>query len=334
MEESHDIVKLDDKDREILFELDLNARMPLSELAERVGLSPQTAKYRIMQLEKHGVIKGYVTCFDLSKFGYMRYRVYIRYENIIPGSKDEKNIINYFKNHRNVIWFASISDKWDLSVTFAAKTIVEFNDMLKELYERFPGKLHNNVVSATIMDYLDPRAYLLDRKTWCKVQIAYGGEFAKTDFDDIDKKIIKLLGRNARLSSAEIGKKLKLNYKTIQARIKRMERQGVIRGYRTWIDVTKSGYLAYKVLVNFRKFTKHEELVATKFCRDDSNTIYLSTCVWPWDIEINIEAESEKKFFTVFRSFRALMGDLIQDYEVLTLRENHKLDYCPFAEEL
>ncbi|MEA3514792.1 MAG: winged helix-turn-helix transcriptional regulator [Nanoarchaeota archaeon] len=323
-------IKLDKKDKEILFELDLNARMPLTQLAKRIKLSPQTTKYRIERLEKKGVIRGYVTFFDASKFGYLYYRLYIRYENV--SLEDEKRIIDYFKKHEDVVWFISTSGRWDLEILFTARNFIHFNKILKDVYAKFPDKLHNNLISVSIANYHQKRGYLLNKKT--KVQLDYGGEPEIVKIDNLDKKIIRLINQNARFTSSEIGAKLDINYKTIQLRIKKLEEKGIIQAYRTWIDFKKIESLYYKSLIKLRKFPKEEENKILSFCAQNPNVIYLTTCVWPWDIELEVETQEEKTFLEILRSFRELMGDLIIDSENLTVTAEHKLNYCPFSEKL
>jgi Lrp/AsnC family transcriptional regulator, leucine-responsive regulatory protein len=320
-----DEVKLDLKDKKILFELDMNARMPLTELAKKVGLSPQTTKYRIERLEKEGVIRGYITFFDISKFGYAHFRLYIRFENVSP--EEEKRIIEYFKKHENVHWLVSTTGRWDLEVLFVARNFIHFNKILKEIYKKFPNKLNNNITSVSVLNYHQRRGYLLDKKS--EIQISYGGEPEKIEIDKIDNKIIKLINPNARLTNNEIGMKLGINYKTVQARIKKLEEKGIIQAYRTWIDFSKLGSSYYKILLKLKKFTDKEEKESLAFCSQHPNVTYFITCVWPWDVEIEIEGD-EKKFLEILREFRELMNNNIIDYETLTVTEEHKLNYLPF----
>lgn len=322
--------KLDKKNRKILYHLDMNARMPLTRLAKKVGLSPQTTKYRLSQLEKSGVIKGYVTFFDASRFGYLYYRLYIRLDNVT--AEEEANIIDYFKHHNNVVWFISCVGKWDLEVLFAAKNFIHFSNTLKAIHTKFPGKLHNNITSVSVTNYHHPRAYLIGTKT--AVQANYGGEPSKMALSKTDRKIIFLINQNARLNSSEIGNRLRLNYKTVQSRIKAMQKSGVIQAFRTWMDYKKIGITTHKVMFRLRKFSKSEERKALQFCKQHPNVVYFVTCVWPWDVEIEVESENEETFLNVLRSFRELMGDLITDYDTLTVTKEHKLNYCPFAEKL
>ena len=321
------IIKLNKKDREILFELDMNARIPLTQLAKKVKLSPQTTKYRIEQLEKKGIIKGYVTFFDAAKLGYLYYRLYIRYENV--SLEEEKKIIEYFKTHQNVVWFISISGRWDLEVLFVTRNFIHFNKILRELYSKFPNKLHNNLTSVSIANYHQKKDYLLNKKT--KFQLSYGGEPNIIEIDKIDKKVIKIISQNARLTGVKIGTMLNLSYKTIQLRIKKLEKKGIIQGYRTWIDFHKIGYSYHKSLIKLRKFQKQDEKKILEFCKQTPNIVYLITCVWPWDIEIEVESQEEETFLNILRSFRKEMKDLILDYENLTVTTEHKLNYYPFT---
>ncbi len=52
-------MNMDDLNRRILRELTHNARLPNTELAERVGLSPSACLRRVQELERQGVITGY-----------------------------------------------------------------------------------------------------------------------------------------------------------------------------------------------------------------------------------------------------------------------------------
>ncbi len=62
------------------------------------------------------------------------------------------------------------------------------------------------------------------------------------DYDAKDVGILRLLGRNARLSSREIAKELKIHPNTVIERMRRMEKEGVITRYTAVFDFRKLGY--------------------------------------------------------------------------------------------
>ena len=62
------------------------------------------------------------------------------------------------------------------------------------------------------------------------------------DLDETDVKILKTLVSDARLSSRQISKKSGVSIGTVLSRMKRMEREGLIKGYSAVVDHEKMGY--------------------------------------------------------------------------------------------
>ncbi len=59
--------------------------------------------------------------------------------------------------------------------------------------------------------------------------------------DEKDRAILDILQRDDRTGYAEIGSKVKLAASSVYERVKRMERQGVIRGYGAVVDAKAVG---------------------------------------------------------------------------------------------
>jgi Lrp/AsnC family transcriptional regulator, regulator for asnA, asnC and gidA len=62
--------KLDAKDKKLLNILQENGRAPYSQLADEIGLSEATVRYRIKKLMDAGVIKNFTVLLDPKKIGY------------------------------------------------------------------------------------------------------------------------------------------------------------------------------------------------------------------------------------------------------------------------
>lgn len=61
--------------------------------------------------------------------------------------------------------------------------------------------------------------------------------------DEIDRQLLGLLRRNARVPISELARAVKLSAAPVSRRIDRLEREGVIRGYVTVIDDQATGDL-------------------------------------------------------------------------------------------
>ena len=58
----------------------------------------------------------------------------------------------------------------------------------------------------------------------------------------MDLKIINVLNENARTSFREISRKLKISLTTVANRVKRLEQDGIIKGYIPLINLDRVGY--------------------------------------------------------------------------------------------
>ena len=65
---------------------------------------------------------------------------------------------------------------------------------------------------------------------------------AKVELDETDKKILREYLKDARLSYREVARRVRVAVGTVMARTKRLETEGVIRGYTALLDHEKLGY--------------------------------------------------------------------------------------------
>lgn len=76
-------------------------------------------------------------------------------------------------------------------------------------------------------------------------------EFANKGLDDLHWEIIRELQLNARITIVEIGKRVGLSAPAVAERIKKLEEEGYIKGYRTVVDYDKLG-LSVPVFINYK----------------------------------------------------------------------------------
>ncbi|HYE81316.1 MAG TPA: Lrp/AsnC family transcriptional regulator [Clostridia bacterium] len=90
----------------------------------------------------------------------------------------------------------------------------------------------------------------------------------KTDtIDEIDKEIIKLLCKNARMSYVEIGEMINLSRVAVKNRIKALEDKGIIQGYSAIVNTEKLGRsisVFFYLVITPRNMYEVAEELATK----------------------------------------------------------------------
>ncbi|NMH86525.1 Lrp/AsnC family transcriptional regulator [Flavivirga algicola] len=73
------------------------------------------------------------------------------------------------------------------------------------------------------------------------------------DIDRLNWKILKCLQENARLSNAEIGRRVGVSSPAVSERIKKMEDLGLIEGYKAIVSPFEVGY-QLKAIITLRAF--------------------------------------------------------------------------------
>jgi DNA-binding Lrp family transcriptional regulator len=86
-------IAMDDKDRQLIRELQRNGRLTNQELAEKVNLSPSPCLRRLRMLEEARVIQGYTALIDQKAYG-LPITVFIR----IRLDRHSKDGIQAFEN--------------------------------------------------------------------------------------------------------------------------------------------------------------------------------------------------------------------------------------------
>lgn len=78
-------------------------------------------------------------------------------------------------------------------------------------------------------------------------------------FDSVDRRILAILQTEGRLGLTEIGRRVNLSQPAVSARVKRLEKSGVISGYRAVVDPARLGLNIHAVV---RLRTTHARVAA------------------------------------------------------------------------
>src|SRR6188474_208691 len=147
-EESTTHVSLDEKDIAILKLLQLNARITVKEISDKVNLSTTPVYERIKWMEETGVIRQYATLVDPAKLNkHLMVIVYVslKQHNNTAGSKFVKAI----NDMNEVLECYSISGEFD----FMLKVVVEDMNVYYDFHVNRLSEIENigNVQSVFVM---------------------------------------------------------------------------------------------------------------------------------------------------------------------------------------
>jgi len=233
---------IEDKDREILFELLQDCRQPLSKIAKTVRLPQQTVSYRIKKLEKDGVIKKYTVNINYPKLGFARHSLYLDLRSV-SGEEVDK----YLKQITDIsevscCYMLHDISQWKIYISVWTKTVERYDEIQTSIITKFKDYLKNYLSFQSIKSYTY-FARRLNTKKKAKEDIKE--ELDPIKIKDIDWKLMKILQADSRTGSVDLAKKLKISVNTVMRRLQFLKKNEIIERFYPIVNMNKIGYKEY-----------------------------------------------------------------------------------------
>ncbi len=317
---------IDLKDKKILALLDFSARLPLASLAKATGLTKQTVDYRIKSLIKRGIIEGFFPVINTPMLGYKYCRIFVQFDS--AGAKTEKKLFDYIFKHQNLFWAFSLGGEYDHLLIYWVEIPSKFERIVPEFEALFGDGIRKkseqvitNVIHLSHKNFEFKKAHRFDLKE-TNTRIA---------LDETDKAILHELSLDARQSLVEIAKKTSSGPKVVSYRIRRMESEGFLVGFRPIINYEKLGLTYYKVFFNLAFHDVKEFDQFERFLLNNPKTLFIVKGVgMEGDLDVELLAENNQEFFEFIQETKKSFPHLIRDYKYLIYTKTIKVNYLPF----
>ncbi len=316
--------KIDAIDRKIIYELEQNCRRSLNEIAKNVRVSKQTLHYRIGRLVHEKVITQFVAILDVSKLGLVNHEVWVQLD-VLPENK-KKQFIDFLIAHNATRWVASCGGKIDIVFAIAAENTVKFNSLLTDILSKYPNYIKNYFVTITLEYLTYPRSHLIN-KTENDSYSYLGGEPKRVDLDQIEIGLLKLLSKDARISTVDLAKELEITENTVRAKIKRLENDKMIQTYSAVIQPSLLGLIHFEILATTNNLTKEKEKEIKTYCMLSPYITYYLKLLGKYDLDIAFDALDQEHFQRTLIEFRSKFSDIIKDFDFVYVTHVHKFDY-------
>lgn len=317
-------VTLDMKDKKLLFELDKNSRLSLSQIARKVGVSQEVVFHRVNRLKKLGVIKRFQTIVAISRIGYVAPKVYLQLQDLTK--EKYKELYTYLMKHKSVFWFGLCQGRWDLIIAYWSKDSFEFGRLVDELLNKFSKYILEREVSFgknTIQ--FNRRWFYSDRTQPIEFDFGVGKE--NFEINKVSLEILKHLANNARMSVVELSTLVGKSVDVVRYNLKQLEKHKIISGYKFALNAQKLGYEGCKSFLYFKNINEKrlKELIA--FCKSQKNIVNIVLCVGSWDMEIEFEVKDFDEFYTIMDEIKNHFKDVIKNYESVVFKEEPKQEF-------
>ena len=304
------MIKLTKKDKRLLFYLDENARYSNTYLAKKTGMSVSNVIYRINRLVELKVIEEFYLL--LNPFAFRS-----RYDRIMVSFKsawDPAVIKDYCLKDRKIGWFIFFDAKWNFSCQVWSNTAAETKQVMLGLLAKFGDTIEEYAISSVIGIEKHEHNFLLPEKEAKQSSILATPAIS---LDALDKKILGLLSRQARMKLVDVATALACDYKTVSYRLKRLQDAGLIIGYKLKLNRFNLGYDYYKVLIQLGSHTLAQLQTLKATLRSDKRVLFITDGLGWADLEFEMFCGNQDEYRRFQTGLKKQFSPILKGYETL-----------------
>ncbi len=315
------MLNIDKLDKKILSVLDWHGRMPVNQIAKKVGSNKDVVSYRIKNLEKRGVIVRYFPILDMFKLGYHTSRFYFDLEEMTK--EEEEKFLDFLdkKINAGLIFRMDYPYRWGIvlwirNIYELEKTIIQIKHYLGKNLIRY-----NHTLFSMFRQY--PKDFLFGKdfhSTYYSLEPTNEVSYDETDF-----KILKELAGNARATTMEIAKKLKIPQTTVSNKIKMLEKKKIILGYRAEINFIALEHMNYFLEIYLEDNHNLKEIES--WADYHKHVVWLQKVIGTCDIEIEVEVKDRVALEKLLNELRSKFKNIRKI--VFWSQEYRKLTFLP-----
>lgn len=315
---------LDLFDRKIMFELEKDSAIQISQLAKRIRRSKEFVNFRVHRLEKEKIILGYSAIVDMSKLGYFTFRIYLKWQNMTQEQKQQ--FYDIIKNIKNVWTTTVLHGKWDFAFFIGVKSTDVFHKIWNEVQLNYKDKIAESKIAIYSPIYNFNKRFFVDFKNSDVVERIYG-DGTLCQFDELDEKIIQLYGINVRVSLPTIAQRLGVASETVRKRIIQLEKKKIIVGYKINPNLHKMGYQGYRVDFMLNSIKRNKELF--EYIKQHKYFYQINQSIGGADFETEIVVRDLNHLLEILEEVVKRFSDVIKSYEYFGYTEFPTLSIVP-----
>ncbi|MGV8086206.1 MAG: AsnC family transcriptional regulator [Candidatus Woesearchaeota archaeon] len=304
---------LDLLDKKILFELEKDSSIPISLLAKKIKRSKESVNYRINRLKEQNLLRNCTAIVDMSKLGYLTFRIYIKWQNATVHLK--KQFYEDMGTYENVWTTTELHGRWDSAFFIGIKMdeyIEKFHKIWNELMLKYKSNIAEHKIAIYAPIYNFNKRFFYDTK---ELITRVYGEKGFVEHDEIDEQIVNIYAADVRQSLLNISKQVGVSIETIRRRIKLLEKNKVIVGYKIDLNLSKLGYQGYRVDFALNSMEKNRELF--EYIKHHKYFYQINKSIGGADFECEVVVKDLAHLLEILEEIMIKFSGVIKNYEYM-----------------
>lgn len=319
-------MKLSTRDREVIAAAQMQAGKPVSEIRKLCRYKEHSVRYSLQRALDQGLIVR--RCFvNLNRLGFNQYELYF---SLSAGKKESRAaLIKSLGDLECVSWVGQLGGDFQYGLNLAARSIAEVSRLFSGLSEKF-GALFQEKVFAERISFTYFGNKYLTAKPRAAAPMSYSASSDIYAIDATDRRILSEVTRVGEGSSRLLARKLSMPQTTVDYRLRKLEKSGVIVGYYFELQPRELGIQSYMLLVCMKTISEKTRKAFEQFCLQHPNVVIQIHCMGSWDFEVGVDAEDPMQVTGIVENLYDRFGAEISWVKTLPAFRNLKVAEYPF----
>ncbi len=318
--------KMSEKERCILSCAELLADASASMISNISGYRTHTVRYCLEKARESGLLSR--RCFvNLFRLGKSQYELFfsLNQEDAITRER----FVNYLLSSDKISWVGELGGDFQYAINFCAQNMLELSAFLDRIPPECGQLIDRKQLLARQGLWYFGNKYLSTKKRPVEA-LRYTFSDSTAAIDELDHKILLGLIEPNPTSRRQLAHQLGIPLSTMELRIDRLQRNGVIVGYYNHIqpaDVARQGHL---LLISTHGFSEELTKSFLRFCAEHPTVVVLVRTLGAWDYEIAAEVNSQMELNLLIQGLQQQFGENISDLQILASFNYLKISEYPF----
>jgi DNA-binding Lrp family transcriptional regulator len=314
---------LDNLDKKILCQLDLDARLSANKIAKKLNVSKETINFRINRLQKNNIIKGFYPMIDNSKINQFFYKIFIKFKELNPNRRNE--ILEFLANYPKMAQVLLLEGKFDVQLFFLAKNKSNLMELMNQL-NNFCGKeIKDKEIVITDSLYRFNLKLFPEIKEDIKIKVK--SEHSNYKLDKTSQKVLSEISKDARTPITEIAKRLNISAQLAQYHLKKLIKDKVILSTHFAINYETLNMQHYHLTFQVNNHKVIQKII--EFFRSKRKSIFATTSLGYYDCSTELFVKDNEELRTITDELLSKFAEEINEMDVLFIFKEYQLRLYP-----
>ncbi len=317
---------LDLLDRKLLYELDLNSRQSYKEIAKKLRIAKETARFRINRLQERGYIKHFVTTMNTSYLNRFYYKLFYKFHKTNP--KIDQQMISFIQNYKSIAYFASTEGRYDLTFLILAEDMRDLYQFLVPFREKFGDYiLEQEILTMPAVHRFNFRFFYESGEL---LHTQYPVELIEPKIDKLDYQIVKELAKNSRINLIDLAKVTSTETNVVKYRISKLKKQKIIGTHVLDINFEKFGLQHFQIDFSLKNHSMTNQII--NYVAQNPKSTFATVTLGKYDLAIEYVVQTMKELREILNDIKEKFSEYIVNHDVFILYE-HSINWFPYQLE-